>query len=170
MGGFLYRAVVAVRGAIPLIIGLLLAVLTFVPYGSPVLNVMLPSLTLPLVYYWTLNRPEVMPFFLAFLLGFWQDVLAGGPLGLNALLLVLMRGAAETQLPVFRTQSAIVVWLAFGIISLILALLGWLIASWWYWTWPDIAPFVVQWALGIIIYIPLMALFGWLDRLLFERR
>ena len=170
MSGLFYRLAVAVRGAIPLMIGIVLAALTFVPFGVPDLNVMLPSLTMPLVYYWTLNRPETMPPFIAFLLGLWQDVLTGGPLGLNALLLVFMRGAVETQRPVFRTQSATVVWLAFGIISLVLALLGWAVASWWYWATFNIISFMVQWALGVLVYIPLTIFFRWLDTLLFERR
>ena len=170
MGRLLYQAVVAVRGAIPLLIGLVLAVIPFVPYGMPGLNVTIPALTLPLVYYWALNRPGVMPTFVAFMLGLWQDVLVGGPLGLMALLLVLMRGIAETQRPVFRTQSAVIIWFAFGIISLALSVLSWLIACWWYWTLVGIVPFLVQWGLGLLVYVPLTVLFRWLDMLLFERR
>ena len=48
-----------------------------------------------------------------------------------ALILVLMRGIVETQRQVFRTQAFVVSWLGFVLISLVLTLLAWGIASWW---------------------------------------
>ena len=169
MGGILYRIALAFRGTIPLVLGLLLAAFTFVPFGAPELSVILPSLTMPLVYFWSINRPEVMPPAVAFIIGLWQDILVGGPLGLMALTLVLMRGVVETQRQVFRNQSAAFIWMGFAIISVGLTLLVWAVASWWYWSGFSIMPFLMQWGLGILAYIPMVMLFRRIEHMLFDR-
>ena len=170
MGGLIYRAAIAIRGAIPLFLGLVLAAITFIPFGAPDLSVVLPSLTMPLVYYWTIHRPEVMPPAVVFAIGLWQDVLLGGPLGLMAFTLIVLRGIVETQRQVFRTQAFSVSWLGFVLISLGLTLLAWAIACWWYWTGFSIVPFLIQWGLGAVAYLPLVMMFSWLNGTLFERR
>jgi rod shape-determining protein MreD len=170
MGGILYRIAIAFRGAIPLALGLLLTAFTFVPFGAPELSVILPSLTMPLVFFWSINRRQVMPPAVAFLIGLWQDILVGGPLGLMALILVLMRGAVETQRQVFRNQSAVFIWMGFAIISVGLTLIAWVIACWWYWNGFSLLPFMLQWGLGVIAYVPMVMLFGRVEHLLFDRQ
>ena len=170
MGGVLYRMAVAVRGGIPLLLGILLGTIVYVPFGTPELSVLLPSLTMPLVYHWAIYRPQTMPPAIAFLIGLWQDIIVGGPLGLMALVLVLLCGVVETQRQVFRTQAFAVNWMGYAIISLALTLLAWGIASWWYWTGFGLVPFVTQWGLGVVVYPLLAIVFTRLDRALFDRR
>jgi rod shape-determining protein MreD len=163
------RLLTAARIAAPFLLGLLLAVLSFVPYGSPELSVIMPSLTLPLVYYWTLYRPEAMPTAAAFAIGLWQDILVGGPLGLMALLLVVTRGAVENQRQILLTQPFAVGWLGFALISALLTALAWAIAGlWWDHSFAPM-PFFVHWGLGTAAYVPLAMGFRKLDQLLYER-
>ncbi len=169
MGGLIYRALVAIRGSIPFLIGFLLASLTFARYGAPEFSLVTPSLTLPVIYYWTLRQPELLPSWAVFLIGLWQDILIGGPLGLMALLLVLMRGAAETQRPVLLPQSALFQWFGYAILSLALTALGWVIASIWAGQFFDVFSFIGHWGLGVLLYGVLGLLFGRLNHFLFEQ-
>ena len=163
------RAIVTVRTGVPFLLGMLLAVLSFVPYGSPEFSVIMPSLTLPLVYYWALYRPEAMPLAAAFAIGLWQDILVGGPLGLMALLLVVTRGGIDNQRQVLLTQPFAVGWLGFALISAALTALAWVIAGlWWDHTF-SIMPFFAHWGLGTAAYVPLAMGFRKLDQLLYEQ-
>jgi len=169
MASLIYRSLVAIRGSIPFVIGLILASLMVAPYGAGGFSLVVPSMTMPVVYYWTLRHPDLMPVWAAFVLGLWQDVLIGGPLGLMALLLVLMRGAVETQRPVLLPQPGPVRWFGYAVISLGLVALGWLVAGLWAGHLFNIVPFVLHWLLGTVLYLVLAFLFGRLDHLLFER-
>jgi rod shape-determining protein MreD len=169
MATALHRAIVSIRTGVPFLLGMLLAVLSFVPYGSPEFSVIMPSLTLPLVYYWALYRPEAMPLAAAFAIGLWQDILVGGPLGLMALLLVVTRGGIDNQRQVLLSQPFAVDWLGFALISAALTALAWAIAGlWWDHTF-SIMPFFAHWGLGTAAYVPLAMGFRKLDQLLYEQ-
>ncbi len=169
MATALHRAIVSVRTAVPFLLGLLLAVLSFVPYGSPEFSVIMPSLTLPLVYYWTLYRPEAMPLAAAFAIGLWQDILVGGPLGLMALLLVLTRGVIENQRQVLLTQTFAVGWMGFALMSAALTVLAWMVAGLWWDHAFAVWPFIAHWGLGAAAYVPLAAGFRQIDKLMYEQ-
>ncbi|MEN3977048.1 rod shape-determining protein MreD [Emcibacter sp. SYSU 3D8] len=168
MTATLQRAIVAIRTGVPFVLGMLLAVLSFVPYGSPEFSVIMPSLTLPLVYYWTLYRPEAMPLAAAFAIGLWQDILVGGPLGLMALLLVVTRGVIENQRQVLLTQPFAVGWLGFALISAALTMLAWMLAGLWWNHWFSVWPFIAHWGLGTAAYVPLAIGFRQVDKLMYE--
>ncbi len=163
------RILVATRGSVPFLLGMLLAVLSFVPYGTNEFSVIMPSLTLPLVYYWALYRPEAMPLAAAFAIGLWQDILVGGPLGLMALLLVITRGGIENQRQVLLTQPFSVAWLGFVLISAVLTALAWGVAGLWWNHSFGVFPFVAHWGLGAAAYVPLAVIFRKIDQLLYEQ-
>jgi rod shape-determining protein MreD len=169
MAAALHRAAIAMRTGVPFALGLLLAVLSFVPYGSPEFSVIMPSLTLPLVYYWTLYRPESMPLAAAFAIGLWQDILVGGPLGLMALMLVVTRGVIESQRQVLLTQPFAVGWMGFALISAALSALAWALAGLWWDHMFAVWPFIAHWGLGAAAYVPLAAAFRQIDKLLYEQ-
>ncbi len=169
MAATLHRAAVAMRAGVPFLLGLLLAVLSFVPYGSPEFSVIMPSLTLPLVYYWTLYRAEAMPLAAAFAIGLWQDILVGGPLGLMALLLVVTRGVIESQRQVLLTQPFAVGWMGFALISAALSALAWSLAGLWWDHAFAVWPFIAHWGLGTAAYVPLAVGFRQIDKLLYEK-
>lgn len=169
MGRLIFRTILAIRGSIPFLLGIMLACLTFARYGSPDFSLFIPSLTLPVVYYWTLRQPDVMPAWAAFLIGLWQDILIGGPLGLMALLLVLLRGAVETQRPVLLPQSGLFQWVGYALMSLGIVALGWVVAGLWSGRVFQVLPFLGHWGLGVLIYGVLGWLFGRIDQFLFER-
>ncbi len=92
----------------------------------------LPSTTMKLplilmgVYYWAIYRPTLISVWLAFLAGAALDFMMGVPLGLNALVLVVVRWFVVDQRRFLFAQSFIIIWLGFLLISLAAAVLQWL--------------------------------------------
>lgn len=81
------------------------------------------------VYYWSINRPAIVPMWLVFLAGLSIDLLGGLPLGLNALSLIAARQVTMMQGRLLAGQGFIAVWLGFLVICAGLQILQWAAAS-----------------------------------------
>jgi len=87
-----------------------------------------PTLALMAVYYWGLHRADLLPAPAIFLIGILQDILSGGPLGVNALIFLAVYGICVTQRRFFYGKSFFVVWWGFMMVALGVAVAEWLIA------------------------------------------
>lgn len=114
--------------ALPGVLTVLLVFVGSVPIGVPFVGPMLPALGLIAVYVFAIQRPELMPHWLAFLVGLLQDLLSGGPLGLNALVLLAVQGFCSAQRRVLVGRTFVLNWAAFVLVALAAALASWLIA------------------------------------------
>ena len=106
-----------VREAAPLAISLLVVIATVVPVRVPEYAFLAPGFVLMAVFYWTVHRPDLMRPWGAFVVGLFDDVLTGAPLGLNALVFVLMHGVIVAQHRFFRGKPFVLVWFAFAVIA-----------------------------------------------------
>ena len=100
-----------------------------------------------------------MPAWAVFLLGLLQDLLGGGPVGLMALVLVLVRGICLSQRRVFVSKSFLVGWWGFAMVALGAALLLWLVSCLFYFSLFRPAPVLIELGLTIAVYPPLIWLF-----------
>ena len=117
----------SVRSFAPFVISFILIMLSALPlylpgYGEIVIEVGLVS-----VFYWSIYRPDLFPSVAALALGLWQDILVGSPLGLHALIFLLVNWAIMSQRNFFQGKSFIVVWWGFSVVALIAASLSWLV-------------------------------------------
>lgn len=115
-------------GAVPVLLTVALLLLLSLPLPLPYVSTAPPLVALIAVYYWAIYRPDLMPPGAACLLGLFVDVLGGGPLGLNALVLVCVQWISVHQRAALADKSFYVVWLAFGLIAPGAATLAWLVA------------------------------------------
>jgi rod shape-determining protein MreD len=93
----------------------------------------LPSFsTLCVVYFWSLHRPDLFPPTAAFLIGLIYDGLAGLPLGLTSLALLLVRNLMSVQQRFFVTRSFLVVWSCFVLLAPPVEAARWLLSSLWW--------------------------------------
>lgn len=113
----LQRLDVSVRQSAPVTLTLLIAVLSVVPVALPSYHLLAPDFVLMAVFYWTVHRPDLMRSWTVFVIGLLDDVLSGMPLGVNALILVLVHGAILSQHRVFRGKSFGLVWWGFALIA-----------------------------------------------------
>ncbi len=66
------------------------------------------------LYYWAVYRPRLILPWLVFICGFMVDIIGHFPLGLNALLYVVMHAIVISQRRLFIAQNFFVVWAGFA--------------------------------------------------------
>lgn len=118
-----------VRHMVPISVTLLLLLLTAIPTHMPGFAGVAPVLPLMGVYYWAIYRPDLLPAWAAFLVGVLYDILAGTPLGVHALVLLLVQGVAAGQRRFFLGKSFMVAWWAFGLLAAGSAGLSWILVA-----------------------------------------
>lgn len=148
-----------VRHLIPVGVTILMLLLTAVPTRLPGLSGIAPMLPLMGVYYWAIYRPDLLPAWAAFLIGLLYDVIAGTPLGVNALVLLLVQGTSASQRKFFLGKSFMVAWWAFGLLAAGAIGLAWLLVSILKATAIDPSPLMIE-------YLMMMGLFPVLTWLL----
>lgn len=141
-----------VRHLVPFGVTLILLLLTTIPTRIPGLAGIIPMLPLMGVYYWAIYRPDLMPAWIAFLIGLLYDIVAGTPLGVNALVLVVVQATAASQRKFFLGKSFMVAWWAFGLLAAGAIGLQWLLVSMLLGAAIDTAPVVFQYLLTMGIF------------------
>ena len=108
------------------IFGLLLIGL---PLGLPGLAAMRPAYVMACVYFWSLYRPASLPAPVVALTGLLLDLLGVSPLGMWAVLLLLLQGATLVSRRRLLTWSFKLSWAAFSGFAAVLSLLAWGVQS-----------------------------------------
>ena len=106
-----------VRHLVPFGVTMALLLLTAIPTHLPGLSGIVPMLPLMGVYYWAIYRPDLLPAWVAFVIGLLYDIICGTPLGVNALVLLVVQGVAAGQRRFFLGKSFLVAWWAFGLLA-----------------------------------------------------
>lgn len=88
-----------------------------------------PFFVLIAVYFWSINRPTLMPALYTFLLGVMLDILGDLPLGVSALVLVLMQMAVYRSRLFLLGQPFMAVWFGFAVLCFLYAFTLWFILS-----------------------------------------
>jgi len=84
-----------------------------------------PAFTLMAVYHWTIYRPDLLPPIGVFAVGLAQDLLAGAPVGIGALVLLLARAAVLRGRRYFINRTFPFVWTGFTLLSAVAMLTLW---------------------------------------------
>lgn len=114
------------RNLAPFAVTVMMVLVGMIPLPVPGYAPVAPNLTLVSVYYWTIHRPDLMRPRVAFLIGLLQDFLTGGPLGVNALLLIVAQWAVLNQRRVFLASTFALLWLGFTLVMAGAVVLQWL--------------------------------------------
>ncbi|MBM3485223.1 MAG: rod shape-determining protein MreD [Alphaproteobacteria bacterium] len=146
---FLQRLDRTARNCTPIALCVTLVLMSTLPLGLPGYWRIAPNLVLVVVFYWAIFRPDLLPLSVAFGIGLFQDVLAGTPLGLHALILVTVHHVVSNQQRFFIGKSFLVVWWAFTMIAAGAAALMWLVTMGLAFTFVDPLPAVFQFFLTL---------------------
>jgi rod shape-determining protein MreD len=115
------------RQVTPIALSFLVVVLTAMPLSVPNYGPVAPNLGIAATFYWVVYRPDVYPPWASFAIGLWEDILSGAPIGMNALLLVVVHWVIIAQRRFFQGKSFFVIWWAFAMTAGIVAILGWVL-------------------------------------------
>lgn len=147
------------RNVVPAALGVVLVLLSTIPYYIPGYAPTAANLVLIAVFYWGAHRPDLLSPVTAFLIGLLQDILVGMPPGMNALILVLARGIAVSQSRVFRGRSFVLLWCGFGLVAFAAAFCLWGLNMAYNFAWLDPLPGIFQAAITTALFPFLAGLF-----------
>ena len=152
------------RGLIPFLLSLLLFLIFISSTGIPGFVQVAPSMTIISVYFWAIARPDLLPLYAVFILGLIEDALVGGPLGIQAIVLVLVAYFVSTQRHFFTFAPFGYIFSTF--ILVVSAGLGvnWLLNSLYYWQVWEFMPLLVKAAMTVIFYPIVHWLLGKIER------
>jgi rod shape-determining protein MreD len=154
--GLWHQLDVASRYAFPCAFTATVLLLLSAPLGIPGQAQLQPAWALAVCWFWSLFRPASMPAGCVFALGLLLDLVAGGPVGVQVLILLLVHGAAlKSRRSLIRSGFALV-WLAFMAAAGGAALLEWLLVS--LLTWHALPPWPALFEFGVAVGIyPVLA-------------
>ncbi len=122
----------ALRSLVPFLSGVVAMILDVMPLPSPAPHMLAPFLTFAVVYFWSLHRPDLMPPVAAFALGLAFDLVAGLPLGMTAIVLLLTQRIALTPYRAALAGSFGAMWAGCLVVAIAIALVRWALATaWW---------------------------------------
>lgn len=117
------------RNLVPVATTFLFVLIGQLPLPLPFLSDVAPAFALMSLYYWLVFRPDLMPYAAVFGLGIVQDAVAGAPLGLYALVYLLVQAMVLNQRRFIAGKPFWVFWSAFALVAPIAAFAAWLLAS-----------------------------------------
>jgi rod shape-determining protein MreD len=101
------------------------AVISVLPVKIPGYAALTPMFILMAVYHWTIYRPDLLPPLALFAIGLAEDLLAGSPIGVNALILLLARSAVLAYRRYFINRMFPFVWSGFTLLTVVVMLVLW---------------------------------------------
>jgi rod shape-determining protein MreD len=102
---------------LPVATTLFAALISVLPVHIPDYAALTPVFTLMAAYHWTIYRPDLLPPVALFAIGLTEDLLAGSPVGINALLLLLSRSAVLGYRRYFVNRTFAFVWSGFALLT-----------------------------------------------------
>ncbi len=148
------------HGLLPGFVTLLLILASALPWQLPAFAEVTPALAVIAVFYWTIYRPDRLPYAATFFLGLLQDLLTGTPPGMTALLLLAVQGVIAHQRNFFRPRPFFIIWLGFSMVMPVVGFGSWALSSACFGTVVPPLPIVMQCALTILLFPVLAVLFG----------
>lgn len=113
----------------PVVVALLLMFVLMVPLHLPNFGTIAPSIALMTVFYWAVYRPDLVGPIAAGILGFVQDSLSGAPLGMNAIVYLLVYQSVVSQRQLFLAHGFFILWWGFALTAVISGFVTWGIHS-----------------------------------------
>jgi rod shape-determining protein MreD len=140
------------KSTLPFLTILFLIIMMVLPYNIPLIDDIMPFLTLIGVYYWSVFKPELVPVSVIFVLGLIQDILLGSPFGLMSLLLVVVQQFIFIQGRQFLERDFLFNWFVFVMIVIGFGALSWGITSLYFRVFLDFIDVIGQILLTIAFY------------------
>lgn len=115
--------------AVPVALTFLLVLAAILPLPLPHYSIMAPALPLMVVYYWSIYQPDLMSHIVVFSIGLLVDTFSGTPIGVYALVLLVVQGVVVAHRRFLLGKSFWALWLGFLLVAPSALMLTWLIIS-----------------------------------------
>jgi rod shape-determining protein MreD len=123
-----------------------------------------PLLSLMPVYFWCLVRPDLMSPGWAFAIGVLEDIMSGGPPGIWAASFVATYAVIDRQRDAFAGLSGWGAVLGFATAALVACGTDYLIVGVYYARLVPLAPYVKEFFVTVLFYVPMAFMLGFVHR------
>ena len=113
--------------ALPIATTIVTALIAVLPLRVPGYAALTPAFALMAVYHWTIYRPDLLPATGVFAVGLAEDLIAGTPPGVNALVLLAARMLVLRQRRHFIRRTFPFVWSGFTLLVVLANLAAWVL-------------------------------------------
>ena len=151
-GDWLHRLDAQLRALLPLATALLAVLADVLPLRHVGPASVTPLATLCVAFFWSLYRPDLFGVGTAFATGLAHDALAGLPLGLTSLVLLLVRQVVVAQQRFVVARSFPVIWCCFLLLALVALALRWALSCLWWGRLFAAQPMVFELLLTLALY------------------
>lgn len=153
-----------IRSLTPFMITLLMVLISALPWQIPNFAPVTPAFTAISIYYWSIYQNIKLPYYSIFGLGMLLDLLTGIPLGLSALIYLLVKAILNSQRNFFTGKPFWIVWAGFAVVMLGISVFGWIVSSLYFSNFVAPLPFLIQCVLTILLYPVISFLLSILNR------
>lgn len=150
--GIWHRLDLVARSISPFFVTLLLVLLGLVPLRIADLSPIAPALALIGVFFWSVHRPDLMPVWAVFLVGFFQDLLTGSVMGPGIIALLIAHALVVWQHRFFLAASFAVTWVAFMLVGAAALAAAWVLNCVALLTYVEPAPLFFQYLITMAVY------------------
>ena len=152
---------------LPGLITMLVALAACLPWGAPApVAYALPLFTMAVIFYWTLNRRDLLPSPLVFALGVFTDLATAGPLGYWALNFLITLAIASYGPDRFGDRRDNVTAISlFAAAVVMVSVIGWALSSLFFLRPMPVRSLIMSSALAMLAYPLIAYLLSPLDRL-----
>ena len=123
-----------------------------------------PLFALMPIYFWCLVRPDLISPAWVLVIGVLQDILSGGPPGIWAVSFVVMYAAVDRMRETLAGLAGLGAILGFATSVLIASSTAYITFAVYYWRALPLSPFVIQFAVTVLMYIPAAFVLGFVHR------
>ena len=142
--------------ATPVLTIFVLSVFGILPVPLPLEFATTAPLALAGLFFWSVHRPDIIPLPICFALGLFNDLISGGPVGLWAIVFMLVHRFVNTERQILAGRIFVVVWFGFSIVTAASASAFWIVNMIYHMQLLSPIPAFLMAGLGIAIY-PLVA-------------
>lgn len=158
------------RAIAPTVLGILGVLMLIAPLRLFEGGLPTPLFPLIVIFFWSIYGPGFVPSFSTFLIGLFQDLMLGGPLGVWMVVYLLTQYLVITQRDYFLGRDQHVVWLGFAIICTGSGFLVWILNSLLAGNWVPVLPLLMQLLVTVAFYPVIAIAFSQLhQRVIVER-
>lgn len=155
-GGFFQQLDQTARNLLPFCVTIIAMLLGMVRLQLPGYASVSAPLMLMCLFYWVIHRPDLLRPLVVFFIGILQDLIAGTPIGMSSLALILAYWLLITQRRFFLGRSFLMLWIGFGLVATGAAVVQWAVFALMTASLLDARPVLVQALLGVALF-PLVA-------------
>ncbi len=146
--------------------GVALVLITSTPLYFGHVGDVVPRFGVTAVIFWTVYRPDLFGYGSAFFLGIVADLMTGLPLGITALVLVMVRHGVLMRRRYFLRKSFHIVWAEYAFVLTAAAIIDWMLAALYLWSTPGLLVHVFQVLLTVALFPVVYRLLAWCQGLL----